>query len=70
MEGKVPDAVLRLKICERGCEITEMMCLSNLVLIPSKSQLVLDSKDLTTSQRWLGPNGSKFRFNIKTPIFS
>ncbi len=56
--------VLKLKICERGCDITEMMCLSNLVLIPSKSQLVLDSKDLTTSHKWLGPNGSKLRLAI------
>jgi hypothetical protein len=53
--------VLKLKICERGCE---MMCLSSLVLIPSKSQLVLDSKDLTTSHKWLGPNGSKKRVAI------
>jgi hypothetical protein len=31
------------------------------VLIPSKSQLFLVSKDLTTSHRWLGPNSSKLR---------
>jgi hypothetical protein len=29
--------------------------------MPSKSQLFLVSKDLTTSHRWLGPNCSKLR---------
>jgi hypothetical protein len=41
-----------------------MICLRSLVLMPSRSQLVLDSKVLTNSQRWPGPISSRFRLAI------
>jgi hypothetical protein len=49
--------VLRLKICARGRQISDMIFFNSLVLIPSRSQLVFDSKVLSELQFVEGQSG-------------
>jgi hypothetical protein len=52
--GKTPETMLLLKICARGTQISELICLRSEVLMPSISVLDLFVKDLIMSVKSMG----------------
>ena len=63
LEGNVLLAMLRLKIWARGTQISVITCFNSLILIPSRSQLLLDSNVFMSSQSKFGPTSVSTRFS-------